>query len=71
MRDRSELEGDSHWGQIEGKGLMHYADLRDRHPYNCTLLTVAKALNSQSELRSIFSRPPLGISPSFPLVNIV
>lgn len=27
MRGRNEAEGDSRWGQIEGKDLMHYVDM--------------------------------------------
>ena len=72
MRGRNEAEGDSRWGQIEGKGfdaLCRYGfreweppQLRTEKPMLGLLWQRIFWQIRKAELRSVFRRPPIGIS---------
>lgn len=72
MRGRNEAEGDSRWGQIEGKGFDALCRYRFREREPPQLHTEKPVLQllwqrilwqiRKAELRSIFKRPPVGIS---------
>ena len=72
MRGRNEAEGDARWGQIEGKGfdaLCRYGfgeweppQLHGEKPMLGLLWWRILRQIRKAELRSVFKRPPAGIS---------